>query len=306
MTAIFIDSDLDDAARRRALFDGQLFVFSPRPSALALCEFARSLTEAAFAPLEPRRAQESLAVEDYVAILAELKPRFIHHPECKRLIRALLEEMGCDLDETYFDVPRMRTATHGGYLTAGIAYAFHPHRDTWYSAPFSQVNWWMPMYEIEPDNAMAFHLGYWNRAVRNGSHAYDYDEWNRESRKNAAQHIRTDTRVQPKPEETVELEPQVRLIPQVGGPILFSAAQLHSTVPNTARRTRFSIDFRTVNVDDVTGGVGAPNVDSACTGTALGDFLRARDFERLPEALVRPFARRDVDRAAPTPHELSR
>ena len=70
--------------------------------------------------------------------------------------------MGCDLDDTYFDVPRMRTATHGGYLTAGIAYAFHPHRDTWYSAPFSQINWWIPMYEIEPDNSMAFHLRYWN------------------------------------------------------------------------------------------------------------------------------------------------
>ena len=299
MTAIFVDSDLTDAARRRALYDGQLFVFSPRPSALALCEFARSLTEAAFAPLDPRRAQESLAVEDYVAILAELKPRFIHHPECKRLIRGLLEEMGCDLDETYFDVPRMRTATHGGYLTAGIAYAFHPHRDTWYSAPFSQINWWMPMYEIEPDNSMAFHLRYWDVAVRNGSHAYDYDEWNRESRKNAATHIKTDTRVQPKPEQPLELEPQVRLIPRVGGPILFSAAQLHSTVPNTAGQTRFSIDFRTVSLGDVLGGMGAPNVDSACTGTALGDFLRARDFSRLPEDVVRPHGRPPAEAPAP-------
>jgi len=299
MTAIFVDTDLTDAARRRALYDGQLFVFSPRRSALALCEFARSLTEAAFAPLDPRRAQESLAVEDYVAILAELKPRFIHHPECKRLIRGLLDEMGCDLDDTYFDVPRMRTATHGGYLTAGIAYAFHPHRDTWYSAPFSQINWWIPMYEIEPDNSMAFHLRYWNAAVRNGSHAYDYDEWNKESRKNAATHIKADTRVQPKPEQPLALEPQIRLIPRVGGAILFSAAQLHSTVPNTAGQTRFSIDFRTISLGDVVDGVGAPNVDSACTGTALGDFLCARDFSRLPGDVVRRHKSTPAEAPAP-------
>jgi hypothetical protein len=29
----------------------------------------------------------------------------------------------------------MRSATAHEYLTTGIAYAFHPHRDTWYSAP---------------------------------------------------------------------------------------------------------------------------------------------------------------------------
>ena len=31
-------------------------------------------------------------------ILAGLKPAFVHHPECKRLIPKLLRELGCDLD----------------------------------------------------------------------------------------------------------------------------------------------------------------------------------------------------------------
>ncbi len=69
-------------------------------------------------------------------------------------------------------IPSRRTSTcracarppTGDYLTSGIAYAFHPHRDTWYSAPFNQINWWMPVYDIRPDNAMAFHLRYWDRA----------------------------------------------------------------------------------------------------------------------------------------------
>src|SRR5687767_7032789 len=183
MNAIFFDSPLADDARRSQLFRGQLFVYSPCPSARRLCEFARELTEAAFAPHDPRDAPHRLPVERYVEILAELKPRFSHHPESKHLIQGMLRELGCDLAKTYFDVPRMRTATSDGYLTSGIAYAFHPHRDTWYSAPGCQVNWWFPMYEIEPDNALAFHPRYWSQPVRNGSSDYNYYRWNAESRR---------------------------------------------------------------------------------------------------------------------------
>jgi len=132
MNAIYFDSSVNDDTRRRQLYEGQLFVYSPCPSATALCEFARNMARDAFAPLDPRTAQYHLTVEKYAAILAELKPAFIHHPTSKTLIQGILREVGCDLTKTYFDVPRMRTATHGDYLTSGIAYAFHPHRDTWY------------------------------------------------------------------------------------------------------------------------------------------------------------------------------
>jgi hypothetical protein len=57
-------------------------------------------------------------------------------------------------------------------------------------------------------------------------------------------------------------------------------------VPNTSGRTRFSIDFRTVNIDDVVSRREAPNVDSECTGTSLRDFLRASDFERISEGVA--------------------
>ena len=289
MNTIFFDSTMNDDERRQHLYNGQLFVFSPCPSAIALCEFARELIEEAFAPLDPREAQYSLPVEEYVAILAKLKPYFIHHPKSKQFIQGILSELGCDLSKTYFDVPRMRTATHGGYLTSGIAYAFHPHRDTWYSAPSCQLNWWFPIYDIESENAMAFHPRYWSQPVKNGSSGYNYYEWNKQSRKNAAQHIKTDTRKQPHAEEPLELEPQLRLVSKVGGIIIFSGAQMHSTVPNTSGRTRFSIDFRTVHIDDVVAHRGAPNIDSACTGTTLRDFLRATDFSQIPEDLILPY-----------------
>jgi len=290
MNTIYFESSLTDEQRRDHLYHGQLFVFLPRPSSLALCELARELIQEAFGTLDPRAAQHSLPVEEYAAILAQLKPKFIHDPKSKQLLQGLLQELGCDLNKAYFDVPRMRSATSDGYLTTGIAYAWHPHRDTWYSAPACQLNWWMPIYDLESENALAIHPRYWSQPVRNDSHRYNYYQWNKEHRPQAAQYIKEDPRPLPRPVEVIELDPQIRLLCPVGGIIIFSAAQLHSSVPNTSGYTRFSIDFRTVHLDDVVAKRGAPNVDSACTGTSLRDFLCARDFSRMPEDIVSLYA----------------
>jgi hypothetical protein len=286
MHTIYVDSRTDDRQRRRLLYEGQLFTFSPRAGSLAFCEFAAEMIRDAFAPLDPVTAQYEMSVEEFVAIFGPLKPKFIHHPESKRLIRELLEDLGCDLETTYLDVPRLRGVTSDAYLTSGVGYAHHPHRDTWYSAPMSQINWWLPIFEMASESSMAFHPHYWNRPVKNGSEHFNYYQWNSQGRASAAQHIKSDTREQPKPLEPIELDPQVRLVPEPGGIIAFSAAQMHSTVPNTSGKTRFSIDFRTVDIEDVRARGGAPNLDSFPTGTSLRDFVRTSDLTPMPEDVV--------------------
>ncbi len=271
------------------LYAGDLFVYSPGEGSSALCTLARQLSEEAFAPHDPQFAQDHMPAEEYAAILADLKPRFIHHPEAKAAIATLLGEVGCDTTKTYFDVPRLRTMASGDYLRAGLALQFHPHRDTWFSAPYAQLNWWLPVYEVAAGNSMAFHPRYFDKPVKNSSAGYDYDEWNRTGRKQAAQQIGKETREQPMPEEPLELDPDVRVVTPVGGTLIFSGAQMHSTVPNTTGRTRFSIDFRTVNIDDLANGISAPNVDSACTGTTLRDFLQADDLSQIPDEIIAPY-----------------
>ena len=283
---IFVDFKSSEAIQRQELYRGSIFVHSPSPGTLKFCRLAQELIEEAFHPLDPLKVHEGLPAERCAEILAVLKPKFIHHPQSKACIQEMLSETGCDLEKTYFDVPRLRTAFPGDYLKSGIAYAFHPHRDTWYSAPFCQINWWMPVYELNSENCMALHPDYFDRAIRNGSSQYNYQKWNLESRYNAAKHVQKDTRVQPHAEEPIEVDPQIRMVCPVGGAYLFSAAQLHSTVPNTSQMTRYSIDFRTVHVDDVLRRAGARNVDSACTGTTMGDYLRGTDFAHLPQETI--------------------
>jgi hypothetical protein len=298
---IFVDAKLSDDARRKELYRGSIFTISPTPGSLKLCQLAKDLIQEAFGQPDPLRIQEHIPAEECAKTLAVLKPKFIHHPKAKEYVVEMLRESGCNLEKTYFDVPRMRTAFPGDYLKSGVAYAFHPHRDTWYSAPFFQINWWMPIFEMNAENSMALHPGYWSKPIKNGSSTYNYHKWNLESRHNAAQHVKVDTRIQPRPEEPIEMEPQIRMISNVGQAYLFSAAQLHSTVPNTSSLTRYSIDFRTVHFDDVMGRIGAPNVDSACTGTTIGDYLRASDLAHLPpEAMALYLDGSEAQFAAPS------
>ena len=280
---VYFNCDISDDLRRERLYNGQLFVYAASDSTRALCQLAREMAEEAFAPDDPQTAQQEMPVEEYVEILAKLKPAFIHHPKAKETIQAILAEFNCDMEKTFFDVPRLRTVTSDGYLTSGLGYAFKPHRDTWYSTPMSQLNWWLPVYEIESENSMAFHPNYWDREIKNSSNEFNYQDWNVTGRKAAPQLVKKDTRRQSEALEPLELDPQVRVVTEPGGLLIFSAAHLHSTVPNTSGSTRFSIDFRTVHLDELPTNSGSPNLDSACTGTTIQDYLRGSDLSHVPE-----------------------
>jgi hypothetical protein len=285
--SIYYDAAMSSEERRQKLFEGQLFVYSPRKSVMDFVEFARSMVRDAFGDVDPRTAQETMDVEEYAELLGRLKPAFIHHPESKRHLQTIFADFGCDPDKTYFDVPRMRSSTSDGYLTTGIAFAWHPHRDTWYSAPPCQINWWLPIFDLDSENCMAFHPRYWNEPIKNSSADYNYYTWNKLYRGASVTKLtKEDPRPLPRATDQMQIDPQIRLICPVGGLILFSAAQMHSSVPNTSGVTRFSIDYRAVNLDDVVEKRGAPNIDSSCTGTVMRDFLRCSDLSRLPEEAV--------------------
>ena len=137
MNNIFFDNQCSDEKRRSGLYAGDIFVYSASEATAKLCALAKTMIIEAFAPHDPRTIEHHLSMEECARVLASLKPAFIHHPECKRLLPEIIESVGGDPNEIYFDVPRLRSAYPTTYLTSGIAYAFHPHRDTWYSAPMS-------------------------------------------------------------------------------------------------------------------------------------------------------------------------
>jgi hypothetical protein len=288
MTGIYFNHDLRNDERRRLVFAGELLVQAAGAATLALADHAIAMAGEALAPYDPRHAQDSLRVEEFVARVGPLKSRFTNDLRTKELVRDVLASFGCDLDATYFDVPRLRVVPHGGYLTSGVSYAYKAHRDIWYSSPTAQVNWWMPVFPVTADRAMSFFPEYWSTPVPNSSSDFDYAEWCRVGRQLATSQIGEDTRRHPLPLAPVDTASELRIAGTKGDMLQFSASHLHSTADNVSGQTRFSIDFRTVDLADLRAGRGAPAIDNQCRGTTLGDFIRAADFAPLDLAAARP------------------
>jgi hypothetical protein len=285
MSAILVDPQYPEGALREALYAGNTLMLKPASASQKLCEFAWQMIQEAFFPLHPEQAQNELPVAKFSEIIAQLKPKFTHSPQAKRFLKELFEELGWDPSKTYFDVPKLRIVTHSSYLTSGMGYAYKNHRDVWYSAPSSQINWWTPINEIQERSAMVIHPCYFDRKVRNNSADFDAYKWNAEGRKNAALYVHDDPRNHPHLQEDIDLDWQV-LVGRPGSLMVFSAQHLHATVPNESGKTRFSIDFRTVHEDDILAHTGAKLVDCGCTGTTLRDFIRSTDHARFPEDVV--------------------
>ena len=286
MVGIIVNHRSDDYQRRSMLFRGEFLVDSSSPSTLALAEHAQQMIRDAFVGQDPESAQDEMEVGAFIERIAPLKSAFTNHLRTKELIRCVLAEYGCDLARTYFDVPRMRVVPHSGYLSAGVSYAYKAHRDTWYSSPHAQVNYWMPIFAVTPQRAMSMFPEYWEQPVLNSSGDFDYDEWCNVGRQQAVSQATVDKRNHPLPLAPVETRSDLRISGMPGDMFIFSAAHLHSTAPNTSGKTRFSMDFRTVNLDDIERGNAALNVDCRATGTTLGDFLRADDFSKISSDLV--------------------
>jgi hypothetical protein len=238
------------------------------------------------APFPPEKAQFDLSVNEFIGIIGPLKSKFTNDLVTKYLIQDVLRSFGCDLNKTYFDVPRLRIVPADGYLSSGVSYAYKAHRDTWYSSPLAQINWWMPVFAIVPERAMSFYPEYWNKNISNSSSCFDYEEWCAVGRQQAATQVNEDARKHPLPLETVSDVSELRIAASMGDLTLFSAAHLHATVPNNSGLTRFSIDFRTVFEDDLLKGNGAPDVDNASTGTTLIDYLRASDLSAINKSFL--------------------
>jgi hypothetical protein len=270
------ETNFTDDERRQRLYAGEVFCIPPRESVKRLAQFAFDMTAEAFGDYDPLTAHHALAVEDYVEILAVLKPRFTHHKKSKQLLRQILLDVGADPTKTYFDLPKLRVVPPSDYLSAGLGYNYTPHRDTWYSAPQCQNNWWTPIAGNSAATGMQFHPDFWQRPVSNTSADFDAYEWNRTARRDAAAYVKDDPR------------PHPRLsVGQPGSQLLsFSGAQLHSTVPNHSSTARLSIDFRTVHMDDLITHAGPDNVDSHSTGTSVRDYRRTDTGESLPDSVI--------------------
>lgn len=285
MPAILTDPALPAEELRQRLYSGDLVILTRLRALEEFVGYMRDELTALFAPYDPEHVHEHIEPPEMAKILGEWKPRWIHAERSRELVRAIIAEAGFDPEYTHYDVPKPRTSFPSGHLSTGIAFAFPWHRDVWYSAPIQQINWWLPVFPVRETNAMSFDLANFARAVPNTSGDFDYY-------KNNAQRLSTSKsagkEVQARP-GAIDHTPSVDVIPlpAPGQVLLFSGAQLHTSIPNSSGLARYSVDFRTVDTRDLLARRGAPLADAYCAGTAIRDFLSIKDESSFGEEMIR-------------------
>jgi hypothetical protein len=285
MPAILTDPEIPAEELRQRLYSGDLVILTRLEALSEFVDYMRGELTDLFAPHDPEHVHEHIEPAEMAKILGSWKPRWIHAERSRDLVRAIITEAGFGAEYTHYDVPKPRTSFPMGHLTTGIAFAFPWHRDVWYSAPAQQINWWLPVFPVRETNAMSFDLSGFGRAVPNTSGGFDYYA-NNAHRVNTAKSVGKETQSRPGAvDHAAELE--VIPLPAPGQVLLFSGAQLHTSIPNTSGLARYSVDFRTVDTRDLQSGRGARLADVYCTGTAIRDFVSVKDESAFDEEFVR-------------------
>jgi hypothetical protein len=269
---------------RNAVYSGDIFLNTNLQTSTALCEFARHSITAAFDGETDHQALHSMMpVEEFVTLVSRLKGQFTNCLEVKEIIRRFVLEIGADPAEFLFDVPRIRVVPNYNYLHAGVSYAYKPHRDTWYGGSDCQINTWMPVYTIQPDQTMMINPAYFVAPVKNSSADWNLSNWINVQRSLAKDNVKEEVRVHPVPLEEISSTSEIRIAGNAGEIITFSGSHLHGTVPNYTEQTRFSVDFRLVHIADLVAGRGAVNVDSGAKDTEAGfkELIHVSDFSHF-------------------------
>ena len=281
---IFVDLDAPAHELRQALYAGNLVILTRLRAVSDFVEYTREQLTDLFSPHDPQHAHEHFEKAEMARILGAWKPRFIHSDQSKSLVREIIKAAGLPAGDTHYDLPKPRTSFPAGHLTTGVAFAFPWHRDVWYSAPAQQVNWWLPVFPVRENNSMSFDLQCFDRAVPNSSGGFDYYE-NNAGRLTTAAQVSTERQARPGALDHTPMH-ELAVLPAPGEVLLFSGAQLHKSIPNTSGLSRYSVDFRTVDAEDLKAGRGAPLVDVHCSGTAIRDFHNVSDGSALDEETV--------------------
>lgn len=173
---LYVNQTKSRPALRDDIYQGDIFLDTSLRSAYDLCALARaSITQAFDGETDHQSLHKMMPVESFVERVTALKRHFTNGGEAKALIQAFILEIGADPGEYLFDVPRVRVVPHYDYLHAGVSYAYKPHRDTWYGNVDCQINTWMPLYSLKPEQTMMINPAYFNRPVNNSSDGWSLE-----------------------------------------------------------------------------------------------------------------------------------
>jgi hypothetical protein len=284
----------DPAMLRDKLYHGAIVRFRDLAPMRELIAFTRGFVEEELATAAPVDSHAGRGEDELAEIYAAARRRYANSAEAKQRWRDVFVAAGQDPDQTArdrlvlrFQPPAPPERQHRRY---GIA-TVHVHRDTWGTNLYAQINWWAPVYVLDPGRTLAFYPHLFDRPLDNSSAGFDISDVMQRNRQ-APSTVRS-AEVVPRLLERVDPGEGVPVLIAPGEVIAFSAQHVHGGVANHTGKnhpgkTRISLETRTLFIPDHVRGLGAPNVDGRARWSTPGMFRRLSDGESLDKVLGEP------------------
>jgi hypothetical protein len=267
----------DNQSLRMAIYNGAIVRLAPTAASRRLVADSTAAIEAELGgDGDIRGAQFRIDDQAFFERVGRLRRLIYTGSHYQQSLRDLVASCGFDPERIAFDPIRLRVVAHRGFENPRAAPIYYAHRDTWYAHPQTLITWWVPLHDLSAEETFVFFPDDFRRIVPNDSERFNYDTWTQEGNdlKIGWQNRDDGMRARypgllgdPGPSRPVGFSCRA------GEILLFSGAHFHQTLKNTSGRTRFSLDFRTVHLDDQAQGFGAPNVDNRSTGSALRGYI---------------------------------
>lgn len=249
---------------RARVYAGALLRLSATDATRALVAEVRDLVARELgAPIES--AEQRLAADEHRAAVDRARAAMAARVD----VRPLVRELGFD-QASAVDRLRLRAVRSGAHREPGAAPAYYAHRDTWYANPRAQINVWIPLHDVRREDTLVVYEEAFGVHVDNDSRAFDWEAFSRRvgwQRRDAPADA-----VYPRALVDLDRFAPTYVEARAAEVVVFAGAHLHRTQPHDGGRTRFSVDFRVVDLADHEARLGAPCVDDASRGSALEQY----------------------------------
>jgi hypothetical protein len=261
------------------VYAGDVLTFSDLSAMKTLAAWAQDFCRDQFCLSDPPQLHRNLAGDALLRSVQAARKAFRQAAEPRQLVERMFAESGLDLADLASDRIILRIqpplvcadASDVSVQMAPLAL----HRDTWATNLYAQINWWAPVFPVEPNRTMNLYPDLWATPVPNDSADFDLPRTMVRGRENMASMRASE--VVPQATTDVDTGSSLPVLIAPGQIFAFSGQHAHASVVNNSDVTRFSIDVRTISIDDVRTGRGAPNVDGAAPWIAHRLFRRCAD-----------------------------
>ena len=249
------------------LYQGSCFYQEPNQICRELGRSVRLAWAEAFS-CPPTQVHQYYNNAELLLRLRRLRAHVQGDRNIRKLQYLVAVEAGLSGEKLWIDALRVRLLTPQMRSIAEAEPVYYTHRDTWYANPIEQVNFWMPLHDVQSTESFQLFPDYFQKALANSSSEFDYGYF--------SNHIGwQSTDIAPSHLYPRSLESPNCNSLSIEGPAdalwIFSAQHLHQSCCGQVL-SRLSIDFRCLPLID--SSTKRPrNVDNASRGSTRNDFF---------------------------------